>query len=365
MSSVLSLPPVDPDALAAALREHLARPDLRFAEAPRHLATGGEAVIDAFRLAGVEGPLAAPLVLRRLLPLKPAGQLRWEAAVHRGLADQGFPVPRVFCVELDPDRIGAPFLVAERVPGEVVLEEILQPSRLVRQPWRLPRAVATAVFRVPGLLANAQLRLHALDAGRFADTLRKEGLDPDAIRFEARLTDLGERIEAAKLSGLEPGLDWLRGRRPAEQEPVTCHGDLVFTNLCVHEGKLTGVFDWSYVTFAPVAFDVAATLARLASRIPGLPGPVDWLARTAQGRLVRRYRAAYGAVDEDALGYYEAYWILVELTRGGMKLREGARHVDAIEQRWLHPETIGQGAARFAALTGTAVEPLLPEASGR
>jgi aminoglycoside phosphotransferase (APT) family kinase protein len=358
----LSLPPVDAPRLVGALRRRLDRPGLELAEGPTHLATGGEAVIDTFRLSGVEPELAGPLVLRRLMPLKDPGQLLWEAAVHEGLAVQGFPVPRVLCVDSDPATIGSAYLVADRIPGEILLQEMLDMPRVIRRPWRIPPLVATALFQVPGLLAETQIRLHALDPEPVRSALRARGLDPAAIGYEARLADLRSRIDSAALTGLGPGIEWLEKRRPVEADPVVCHGDLVFTNLCVEGGRVTGVFDWSFVTLAPPAFDLAASLARLTSRVPNLPRALDLLIQRVQVGVERRYRRAYGPVPEEALRYYEAYWLLSELSRSGIKLREGIEPNDAIEQRWLYAETIGEGVRRFARMTGVTLSPLLPAA---
>jgi len=50
--------------LLAGLRVSTGRTTLSYAEPPSHFATGGEASIHAFRLAGAPPALAGPLVLR-------------------------------------------------------------------------------------------------------------------------------------------------------------------------------------------------------------------------------------------------------------------------------------------------------------
>lgn len=359
----LALPPVDPDRLRDALRSRLDAPALDFDEPPRFLASGGEAVIDAFSLREVPEELAGPLVLRRLLPLREPAQLRLEAAVHATLVRQEYPVPSVHCVETDAAAIGAPFLVADRVPGKVMLEAVTEPQVMARQPWRFPGLIFDALYDVPWLLAMAQAWLHDLDPEPLRAELRGAGLDPGTIGFDARLAEVHRWVEEARLDGLRPGLDWLAAERPAAAREVICHGDFVFTNLCVDGGRVSGVFDWARVTLAEKAYDVAASRARLESRVPGLPGAVDWLTRTVQGKMVDRYQSWYAkdqTVEPERLRYYEAFWLVYELAWSGQRLRAGARASDAIEHRWLHPETLEHGVAEFRRHTGVTLAPLRP-----
>jgi aminoglycoside phosphotransferase (APT) family kinase protein len=367
--SVPSLPAPEPTRLLDALRRACGDPTLEFREKPRPLATGGEAVIDVFQLDPAPPGFAGPLVLRRLLPLRRpspstnAAQLRSEAAVHAALRELGFPVPRILHVEVDPTVLGASFLVSERASGEALLDEVRNPATLVAHPGRLPALLRDALFRVPHVLAGIQAHLHDLDAGALHRHLRSAGFAAEAIRFDARLEALAESIESRALSGIEDGLVWLRRHRPVGGMEVICHGDLVFTNLLVDGRRVTAVFDWSNVALAEPAYDVAATLARLTSRVPDAPRALDLLFRAVQRSLASRYLRAYRrhrTLDVDRLGYFEAYWILAELAWSGSRLREGAVFSGAIEQRWLHPATIAAGVERFTRTTGVRLSPLLP-----
>jgi len=369
--AAFELPPVDADRLRQLLRQRLGCEAIGFAEAPTRLGQGGEAVVDGFSLRGLPDPGTpwnAPLILRRLMPQRDPIQLRWEAAVHEALHGLGYPVPRVLAVETDAAALGAPFLVAERVPGEVLLQAVMRPRELARQPQRFPGVIAEALFRVPRLLAESQAWLHGLDPGPLRRGLAAAGLSARELGFPAWLERLASSIRDARLEGLVPGLVWLEHHRPHEPREVVCHGDFVFSNLCVAAGRVTGVFDWSTVALAEPAWDVAATLARLRSRVPGMPPWVDRITQRVQAGMGRRYLAAYRrlairnglTLDLDRLRYYGAYWILYELTRSGERLRAGLVPGDAIEHRWLHLETIEKGVADFRRLAGVALAPLLP-----
>ncbi|MBW2313509.1 MAG: phosphotransferase [Deltaproteobacteria bacterium] len=358
------LPPVDPGRLRDLLRAHLGSDAIGFSELPTLLGQGGEAVVEAFALRGAEDPRwNAPLVLRRLMAQKDPVQLRWEAAVHEALGELGYPVPRVLHVETDPKPLGAPFLVAERVPGEVMLQAVTRPTELARKPHRFPSLIFDALFRVPKLLAESQARLHGLDPTPLREGLTDAGLSPREVRFDTWLARIGQNLRNADLDGLVEGHVWLERHRPSQSREVIGHGDFVFTNLCVEGGRVSGVFDWSTVGLAEREWDVAATLARLRSNVPGMPPWVDAITRRVQAGMVRRYLAAYEAcapLDPERLRYYDAYWLLYELTRSGERLRAGGEAGEAIETRWLHPETIAKGVREFRELTGVELEPLLP-----
>lgn len=126
---------------------------------------------------------------------------------------------------------------------------------------------------------------------------------------------------------------------------------------------LLGVFDWSNTCLAEPAYDVAATLARLTSRLPNLPHALDRITRVVQVQLERRYLRSYCGrrpLDLARVRYYEACWILSELSWSGMRLRAGGVHTDAVEHRWLHRDAIETGVARFHEISGVELVPLLP-----
>lgn len=360
------LPAVEPERLLSALREATGCSELAFTERPRLLGRGGEAVVDAFRLSGAPAGLDGPLVLRRILPLKEPAQVHREAIVHAALAAQGFPVPRVLHADSSSEPLGAPYLVMERLPGAILLQEITRPAELVAHPTRIPRLVHQALARVPRLLGGLQAQLHQLDPDPVRRGYSDAGFSLEEISYAGKLERLEARIRKHALGGLERGLEWLRAQRPPGAREVICHGDFVFTNVCVDGDRVAGVIDWSNVALAESAYDVAATLARLKSNVPGLPPVLAGITRLVQGRLERLYLSHYrrtGSADPDRVRYYEAYWILHELVWSGERLRSGAVADDLIEHRWLHPATLDRGVASFEASTGVRLEPLRPTAS--
>ncbi|HEY2993370.1 MAG TPA: phosphotransferase [Methylomirabilota bacterium] len=290
--------------LVAHLRATLAAPALDVAEPPAVLRGGFDTEIFALRLRGGPPALAVPLVLRVLRAHHdPAMALR-EQATQNALADLGFPAPRVLLATADAAPLGAPFVLMERRPGRPLLE--------------------TRALGMGAVLADLQLRLHALDPAPLARALGPAGT------YEGYLDAFERRITRGALDGLKPLVGWLRAHRPPGDAPVVCHGDFHPQNILVEAGRVSGVLDWPNALVAEPAFDVASTLNILRFVPAGLmsmPSVLRWLAGLAQPLLARRYLAAYRrrrAIDDARLAYYSVAAALRALVRAGETRRRAA-----------------------------------------
>ena len=141
--------------LVAHLRVRLAAPALDLAEPPAVLRGGFDTEIYALRLRDAPTDFARPLVLRVLQPHHDLARALREQATQNAVADAGYPAPRVLLAAADPAALGAPFLLMERVPGRPLLEA---------------RAIGMGA-----VLADLQLRLHALDPAPLAGALGAAG----------------------------------------------------------------------------------------------------------------------------------------------------------------------------------------------
>ena len=271
-------------------------------------ASGVENRVYAFRLNAVEPELSGPLVLRLYANTADGERARAEGAVQNAVASLGFPAPRVRHVCDDPTWLGAPFLIMERLPGEVMLAPL---SRVDAGIFYLLRNARAVLFRMPELIAGLQARLHALDAPYVRDALERAGVEPSLLTTGAHLERVGVRIDELRIDGLRRGYEWLQASRPPEPPRLAiCHGDLWFGNVIEQAGTISGVVDWSVdsMLIGDPAYDIAVTSVVLSVGMADVPPSLRWLARRVQGGMANRFLLAYsrrGTVDTDAVRYYQ------------------------------------------------------------
>lgn len=333
-------------ALLGHLRRVLDRAELAFAEPPVRIRGGFDTAIYGFRLAAASGPLSAPLVLRLFRYEQGSAQARFEGAVHAAVAALGYPAPRVLAMGEVESELGRAFLVLERVPGRRMLDPILHPRSL----------------RAPEVLADAQARLHALDATAFEREIAAAGVAPSRLALEAELAELAGGIERLSLDGLGGGLRWLVRRRPAVRERAICHGDFHPLNVLVENGDLSGVVDWARVRICDPAYDVGVTLALLRVgpvELPTLLAPALQAGRRALIAVYRRAYARHRPLDEEAVRWFEALRHLVILLEASEhRLADaGAILRPSKPTAFGAPRAVASVVARFRALTGVEVAP--------
>ena len=194
---------------------------------------------------------SGPAVLRR----PPAGPL------PRGAYDMGrefrvlsalhpvFPLaPRPLHCCLDPEVLGAPFLLMEYRPGLSIREEM-------PEPYRQPEIGA----RLSQNLVRVLVELHGVDPGLpgLAELGRPEG-------FLARTLEGWAKRVAAAFEGEPPApaaelLAWLRAHLPAESGTALIHNDFKLDNLLLDPRTLEPrtLVDWDMATRGDPLFDLA------------------------------------------------------------------------------------------------------------
>ena len=258
-----------------------------------------------------------------------------EFTAMSALADTAVPVPRTFAHCADPEILGAPFYVMERVLGT--------PYRTAAQLTAIgPERTARIVHSLVDVLAA----LHAVDPAEvgLAEFGRPEGFLARQVRR------WGQQLDGSRHREL-PDADELR-RLLTEHVPEASgsgivHGDYRLDNLLVADDEVKAVVDWEMSTLGDPLTDVALLVVydRLsgiaggaavadASLAPGYPGSDEQLAR---------YAAASGR-DLGALDFHVAL--------ACFKL---AVILEGINYRHLQGHTVGAG---FDSV-GAAVQPLL------
>ena len=233
------------------------------------------------------------------------------------------PTPRVLDYEPDPDVLGAPFFLMERVEGQVPSDNPpyhatgwvteIPPEERARMWW----SGIDALARIHRLDWRA-LGLDFLDTpGRAATPLERQ-LD----YYESFL----DWAAAGKPHPLErAALDWLRSQRARAAEPmVLCWGDARLGNLMFRDSRCVAVLDWEMATLASPQMDFAWWLyfdrhhseGCDVERLPGFP---------SREQTIARYRELTG-FSTDRLDYYEVF---AALRFAVIMIRVGRQLIDA------------------------------------
>ncbi len=233
--------------------------------------------------------------------LATAHDMRREYTVLTALAPTPVPVPRTLAYCDDPDVIGAPFYLMEKVPG------------VIYRDGPALRALDSAAGRALGhALADTLADLHVVDpaAVGLAEFGRPEGfLERQVRRWRKQLAASYTR----PLPGAEELAERLAGTEPVSGRAAVVHGDFRLDNVLVDpsgEGRIAAVLDWEMATLGDPLTDLGITcvywdgLADLNDSTPPSPGSLPgWPSRD---ELVDRYATRSGTAV-GALDWYVAF----------------------------------------------------------
>jgi aminoglycoside phosphotransferase (APT) family kinase protein len=228
------------------------------------------------------------LVLRKQPPgklLPSAHAVDREFRVLSALADTDVPVPRTFFFCDDPEVIGTPFYVMERLRGRVFWSPTLPDA---------PREERRAIYFG---MADALARLHQVDyrAVGLADYGKPGSYFARQI---ARWTKQWNGSRTRENRAIDKLAGWLPRNIPeGDDETVICHGDFRFDNMMfdAEEPHVIGIFDWELSTLGHPLADLAYACLRF--RLPpeiyeglmgldlaalGLPTEAEFIAAYAQ-----------------------------------------------------------------------------------
>jgi aminoglycoside phosphotransferase (APT) family kinase protein len=249
-----------------------------------------------------------------------------EYTAMTALLDTAVPVPTTYAHCEDPDVLGAPFYVMERILGTAY--------RSARQLEPLgPERTATIAGRMVDVLAA----LHAVDPAEvgLVGFGRPQGF------LERQVRRWGKQLEGSKTRE-HPDAEELHRRLaaevPAEDPAVTgvVHGDYRLDNLLTgDDDEIKAVVDWEMATLGDTRTDVALLLvydqiAQISggalvadvSRAPGYPSRAEHLER-------------YAAASSRELG--DMGWHL------GLAYFKLAVILEGIHFRYLQGQTVGEG----------------------
>ena len=299
----------------------------------RVLASGWETMVFEFSLPmrssrASELPAGQDLVLRFYQGSRAGDKANREAAVMPILADLNYPVPRSYLFETDPEPLGAPFLIMERVPGRPLFSTGSFPQAFKTFSMGFI-AFVRAQVRLHSLAANAPNALmkvpHAFESGNAAST---------KPLLERVFRIIEERIERGPLPGLSEGLSRLR-QRAARYSPAPesfVHMDYHPQNVMVRGVRVTGVLDWVNADRGDRHLCAATTAVILSTTAMEHP---RWMRENAAGNSLRAifrslYLPLYNAaapMELERFRYSQGVAALLRLSMFGMMQVRGPESV--------------------------------------
>lgn len=276
------------------------------------------------------------LVLRKKPPgevLPSAHAVDREYRVMKALAATPLPVPPMVLYHAEPDVLGTPFYVMERVEGRVIHDNAL--------PGMPPPERRAVYFAMADTLAV----LHGIDWRGCG----LEGYGREGQFFQRQLKRWRQQWELSRTRD-NPFIDELLARLPQQvrqdDETTLTHGDFKLNNLLFHptEPRVVAVLDWELSTtgdplgdltyhacewYRPDDGDARGSLMGLDLAALGIPDLETY---------VDRYCERVGRPPIGNLGFYKAY-----------NLFRVAAIVQGIVGRALQGNAAADGAAQQAA----------------
>jgi aminoglycoside phosphotransferase (APT) family kinase protein len=194
--------------------------------------------------------LSTDVILRRPPrgPLPPsAHDVLREARLLSALEPTAVRTPRVLAVCADPEVIGAPFYVMERVRGAVITDQI-------------PEPLDTPAHRaaIADELIDGLVELHATDW----TALGLEGFGKPTGYLERQLrrfTGLWEHNRTREIAELDAVSAWLAANIPQSPPATIVHGDYRLGNTMFADEtppRLVAILDWEMATIGDPLADV-------------------------------------------------------------------------------------------------------------
>ena len=295
------------------------------------LASGWETTVFEFVLSSPSGrfpamPVGQPLVLRFYQSTDAAEKGAREYLTMDRLSAAGIAVPRPYAFVQDPEAIGAPFLVMQRLEGGPLFSTRSFPQAF--------KTFSLAFFS----FVQTQARIHRLDprAPGLRDIPRtsERAGDDEMPLLDRLLRIIDERVEQGPLPGLRNALHRLTTRAPQfhEEKKSIVHMDYHPQNAIVSGFGVTGIIDWVKSDVGDRHLDAATTAVILSSSAMEHP---RWMRDNVIGNSLRMsfsalYLPLYHAMapmDFERFRYCQAVAAVLRLSMLGMMSAQGAETV--------------------------------------
>lgn len=203
----------------------------------------------------------------------------------------------------DPEVIGAPFYLMERVRG-IVLRHQRPPAGLDLTPERM-RASSEA-------LVDGLAELHAADfrSAGLGDLGRPEGY---AARQVEGWTARWQGSRTDDVPDVDRAAAWLAGNLPVSSGASLLHNDYKYDNLVLHPedpARIVAVLDWEMATVGDPLMDLGTSLGYwmdpddAPERLLLPAGPTTLPGNLSRAQVVERYARRSGLDVSNVLFYY-------------------------------------------------------------
>ncbi len=221
-----------------------------------------------------------------------------EYRVLSALGQTDVAVPKTFWMEEDPEVLGQPFYVMEKVEGEIPFPPALSLNPKFRlfpdDEERL--SVADDFVKNLASIHNADWRSLGLDF------LGDPGLGTgSAIKQIEYWEDRIERAGFSHKPTIAYALAWLRDNLVENENPCLIHGDYRSGNFITADNRIVAILDWELVSLGDPMFDIAYILGAWRSA-----PPLRWLSHLLpEEEFFERYEQASGIkIDHHKLQFY-------------------------------------------------------------
>jgi aminoglycoside phosphotransferase (APT) family kinase protein len=255
-----------------------------------------------------------------------------EYTAMSALADTDVPVPRTYAHCDDPDVLGAPFYVMEKVDG-----------RAYRRAKELDALGPERTGTIAGRLVEVLARLHAVDpdAVGLGEFGRPDGFLERQVRRWGKQLDGSRTREHPDADELHRRLTALVAQVAADPSVVgVVHGDYRLDNCLVGaDDRIHAVVDWEMATLGDTRTDLALMLV------------YETLGRSAGGDLVSDVARARGWPGNDQ--QLAAYTTTSGRQPGDMGFHLALAYfklaviLEGIHYRHLQGQTVGEGFDRI------------------
>ncbi len=228
------------------------------------------------------------------------------------------PVPGLLLASDDAAVLGAPFLVCDRMPGEVPL------------PWKGAAAVGEATHLQPVaeqfVRILAEIHRHDWQGSALRAIAEEDSTEIGTAAQVGRWAEMVARNSTEPVPILRVAERLLRTGVPGGRATTVVHGDYRVGNYLQHDGRISAILDWELVHLGDPLEDLGWAYLKMfragSDRVCGLMGEDAFRAI---------YEQAGGApVDRRAVRYFEllALFKIAAMNLAAMALVESGRATD-------------------------------------